>query len=76
NGVFSPIWSFLHKSIIEIKNALRTQMRAFSECLRATQKKFAYYPSEKPLLLFFACCRNLLASVYERSIDTFALKKA
>jgi len=27
---------------------------AFSECLRATQWKFAYSPSEKLLLLFFA----------------------
>ena len=49
-------------------------MRAFSECLRATQRKFAYSPRWKTVFLNY--WKNLLASVYERSIGVFACQKS
>ncbi len=50
-------------------------MRAFSECLRATQRKFAYSPLWKTAFALFS--RYLyLASVYERSIGVFACQKS
>ncbi|MDD2791495.1 MAG: hypothetical protein PHU40_12640 [Sulfurimonas sp.] len=42
-----------------------------SECLRATQRKVAHPPSEKPLLLL-KHQGKFLASVYERNIEVFA----
>ena len=48
-----------------------------NECLRVAQRKFAYSPSDYAFaFLGYGYDSQFLASVYERSIDAFAFKKA
>ena len=51
--------------------------KKMKECLRVAQRKFAYSPSDYAFaFLGYGSDNQFLASVYERSIDAFALKKA
>jgi hypothetical protein len=50
--------------------------KKMNECLRVAQRKFAYFPSDYAFaFLGYGYDSQFLASVYERSIDAFALKK-
>ena len=51
------------------------KQKKMNECLRVAQRKFAYSPSDYAFA-FLGYDSQFLASVYERSIDAFVLKKA